>query len=140
MTNLLLTSILFGMCLSPVTDREIHEGYFSRYNLSPTAATIAYRQHVGDLPVNMSHYDGVIAVADCSMVGKDAWVYVDGIWYDMIVFDCSGHEETSLWMEQNRILGEWGYYFAERLNLLEAGGVPGMLSYDPPVHNLCGVN
>lgn len=137
MTNLILAGTLFGICMAPIVDRNEYTGYFSRYNERPTISTIAYRQSVGDLPLDLSRYDGVIAVADCMNIGNDAWIYINGQWHTMIVFDCSGHIETSIWMEQNNILGELGYHFAEEMGLLGVGGISGRLSYDPPIESTC---
>jgi hypothetical protein len=106
-----------------------YSGYFSQYDQSPTDGTIEYHQDIsGRLPQDLSAYAGVVAVKDCSLVGSDAWIWIMDsranmayAWLPVKVFDCSGHAETTEWMEQNNIIGELGYYLARDLGVLSRG-------------------
>ena len=130
MTKLLASAILLPFIIFPVPMEPfpVTSGYWSRYAEEPTLDTIHYRQAVGDLPLDLSGYAGVIAVADCKLVGRDAWIQVeDSKWLRTIIFDCSGHAETSRWMKEGRIIGELGYGLAKELGTTRRGGVPGKL-------------
>ena len=102
-------------------------GYLSQYGPQTTAGTIAYRQEVGDLPEDMSGYDGVIAVENCAHVGKDAQLSINGSpWLDVIIFDCLGRNEYN-WMQERGIIGEVGYGLAERFDFVGRGGIKGQM-------------
>lgn len=121
---LLLAMLFFSQVCSP---KDLRSGYFSQYGQSPTDGTIHYHQNKsGKLPQDMSQYVGVIAVKDCGLVGDDAWIrFTDdriedeyaGLWLPVKIFDCSGHVETTEWMNENNIIGELGYYLANDLNI-----------------------
>jgi hypothetical protein len=103
------------------------DGWLSQYDQGPTDATIAYRQKLGDIPADLSPYDGVIAVEDCGQIGKDAYLFVSGRWHRVMVFDCPGHAWTRDWMRDNNLIAEMGYYLTESLGLVGQGGIPGLL-------------
>ena len=105
----------------------VSDGWLSQYARTPTDATIAYRQEVGDIPQDLSMYEGVIAVEDCAHIGKDAYLYVAGRWRRVIVFDCLGREVQPNWMQQNNIVAEMGYYLTQELELVGQGGIPARL-------------
>ena len=70
-------------------------GWLSQYGEAPTIGTIAYRQSVGDLPLDLTPFAGFIAVADCGRIGDKGWLSIAGGPLERIaVFDCSGHIET----------------------------------------------
>ena len=103
-------------------------GYLSQYGRDPTVATIAYRQAVGDLPLDMNRYAGVIAVADCGLIGHEARLRVeDAPWQDVIIFDCSGDVATSEWMQDSRVIAELGYGLAKQHGIIGKGGIHGQL-------------
>ena len=100
--------------------------WFSQYGQAPTDGTMEYRQSVGDIPMDMSAYDGVIAVEDCANIGREAWINVDNQWRKVIAFDCLARNEYN-WMAEKNIVAELGYYLA-RLTGTEVGsGVRGNL-------------
>ena len=104
-------------------------GFASQYGKSPTDGTIVYRQSVGDLPNDISLYDGLIATNSCEHMGKEATVVIDGKSYFVVVFDCSGDAETKEWMQQNRIIFEVDYYLAERIGIIGRGGIEARLCW-----------
>lgn len=127
----------------------IKQGVFSRYDQSPTDGTIAYHQEVdGALPLDMSGYAGVVAVEDCSLVGRDAWIRITDDranpwaldqWRPVLVFDCSGHDSTSNWMAAFNILGELGYYFTEEIGMYGEYNIEGDIAFeDPALAEACG--
>ena len=102
------------------------DGWLSQYAQGPTDGTIAYRQEVGQIPEDLSGYAGVIAVEDCSHVGKDAYLYIDK-WHRVMVFDCLGRNVETNWMEENSIVAEMGYYLTKDLDLVGQGGIEARL-------------
>lgn len=127
----------------------VRQGVFSHYDQSPTDGTIDYHQTVGGaLPLDMSAYAGVVAVEDCSLVGRDAWVRITDDralpwtldqWRLVKVFDCSGHDSTSSWMAAFNILGELGYYFTEEIGMYGQYNIEGEIAFeDPALAEACG--
>ena len=118
----------------PPTPIKIDTGYFSQYGQAPTDGTIAYRQFIGQLPMDMSEYDGVIAVSDCDLIGEDAWIKINGSrWLRVITFDCAGSAQTVEWMESNNIIGELCFYLAERFAIIGQGGIRGQITFEEPI-------
>ncbi len=110
----------------PVNAGPMVTGWLSQYGEAPTVGTIAYRQSVGDLPLDLSRFDGFIATADCGLIGSTAWLSINGGRLEyVIVFDCAGHAETYEWMTTNRVIAEVDYWMAERYGL--DGGVEALL-------------
>lgn len=101
-------------------------GWLSQYSEAPTVATIDYRQRIGDLPADLGHYDGFIAVADCGRIGASAWLSIEGGALERVaVFDCAGADGSAQWMENNQIIAEVDFYTAERYAL--EGGAQAVL-------------
>ena len=147
--NLILAVFMSLSGLAPTLCKPVdaQDGYFSHYSQPPTDGTIPYHQNEsGLLPQDLHSYAGVVAVADCSLVGSDAWVYITDSrataeyryrWLPVKVFDCSGHSQTTEWMNQNNILGELGYYLAQKIGIYRNGGIEGrFLPYDPATARL----
>lgn len=142
--NLIFFILLSVQILAPTYchPRDALSGYFSHYTQSPTDGTIAYHQEVSSLlPHDMAPYKGVVAVADCSLVGQDAWIWITDqraapgytrTWLFVKVFDCSGHASTTMWMNQNNIVGELGYYLVRDIGLLHQGGIEGEIVFQDP--------
>lgn len=105
-----MTCIILIACLWQPIQAPPQTGYLSAYAQGPTDATIAYRQEVGDLPYDLSQYAVFIAVADCSLVGREATLYTAVGQLSAIVFDCAGNDGTPSWMETNRIIAEIDYW------------------------------
>jgi len=75
-----------------------------------------------NLPDPLPPTDGFIAVEDCSRIGEIVWMrYNGGDWESFLVADCSGHAETSAWMQRNNICAEVGYKTAERWGVVGRG-------------------
>jgi len=114
---------------------ETHRGTFSQYAQLPTDATLAYRISTGEVDVDdLTGAAGVVALASCDYIGDTVWIrfedYGGGRWLRVVVFDCSGHSETTKWMEENDILGEIGFHLAQELGI--EGGAIGELSFYSP--------
>lgn len=112
-------------------------GYFSQYNQRPTDATLAYRIEVGEIdPVELQQVAGVIATESCDYIGQKIWIQVEGkandSWLPVMVFDCSGHVETTEWMKESAILGELGYYLAEWLDVIGETDLRGQMTFECP--------
>lgn len=91
------------------------DGYLSAYDKNPTVYTIQYRQEVGDIPRDLSKYDGVIAVLDCGKIGQEAVLAIGEKTLSVIVFDCAGQSDGGhAWMVENNIVAEvgWGIWQA----------------------------
>lgn len=115
------------------TQFHLDYGTFSQYNRGPTDSQIWYHTQVTGLLKPGQGYQGMIAVVDCDLVGKDAWVRVKGSdWLKVFVFDCSGHVSTTRWMIDNDIPAELGWYLVEKLGLPHGVGVPGAITYQDP--------
>ena len=125
------TSLALAIVWPGPVDTITLTGYLSQYGQQPTMATIAYRQKVGDLPLDMSRFDGVIAVSDCGLIGHEARLRVeDAPWQDVIIFDCSGDVATSEWMQDSRVIAELGYGLAKQHGIIGKGGIRGKLVID----------
>ena len=68
----------------------IFTGILSAYCLWPTAATLEYRQALGQLPPDVSGYDVMLAVNDCGLIGHEATMVAGDLEFDAIIFDCTG--------------------------------------------------
>lgn len=107
--------LIFQIALGAITTRVEERGYLSRYDLVPTAATIQYRKDMGEIPHDLTPYDGVVAVYDCSRIGDEAVLEANGKEFDVMVFDCAGVADGgAAWMERNNIVAEIGYYMHEK--------------------------
>lgn len=85
-------------------------GYLSAYDKNPTVYTIKYRQEIGDIPYDLSEYDGVITVLDCGRIGQEAVLAIGEKTLDVIVFDCAGQSDGGYaWMVENNIVAEVGW-------------------------------
>ncbi len=142
--SLLTTMMIFSvLCSRPGAPHET--GLWTFYNQNPTDGTINYHQDVsGKLPQDMSPYDGVIAIAaDCSMVGKEAWIRLTdlhipieywNVWQHVVVFDCGGHQESiDNFFEPLGIIGELGFYLARDSGAMALGrAVEGDITWEDP--------
>ena len=113
----------------PVNAGPMVTGWLSQYGKAPTVGTIAYRQSVGDLPLDLTPFDGFVAVADCGRIGDTGWLSIRGGPLERIaVMDCAGDAETVSWMSSNSILAEVDYWTAERYGL--DGGDSAIIFWD----------
>ena len=112
---------------SPVcNDHELSSHWFSQYGQEPTDGTMEYRWSVGDMPLDMSLYDGVIAVEDCSRIGDVAMINIDDRWRRVMAFDCLGRDQSN-WMQEKNIIAELGFYLARKVDIEVGRGVRGFL-------------
>lgn len=111
-----MIAVLFSILLSIFPNQyRIIDGYLSAYDLTPTLATIEYRQEVGDIPDSLAGFDGVVAVQDCSLIGTPAILISQGHVLHVMIFDCAGHADGGYqWMSDNNIVGEVGYRIREK--------------------------
>ncbi len=112
---------------SPIcNDHQLSSHWFSQYGQEPTDGTMEYRRSVGDIPLDMSPYDGVLAVEDCSRIGDVAWINIDDRWRHVMAFDCLGRDEDN-WMQEKNIIAELGFYLARKADIEVGRGVRGFL-------------
>jgi len=90
-------------------------GYLSAYDKNPTVYTIEYRQSTGEIPHDLSGYDGVITVLDCGRIGQEAILAIGEKTIKTIVFDCAGQSDGGYaWMVENNIVAEVGWGIAQK--------------------------
>lgn len=105
-------------------------GVLSYYGLAPTVGTLDYRINESRQIDPYADYDFYISTKN-DYVGCEVVMFVGDEIFDGVVFDASGHIETSEWMDWDRqdylnvpiedsvfyyalIAGEIDYWFAER--------------------------
>ena len=104
---------MLAMTLQGITGVE--RGHLSAYDKTPTDATIAYRQELGQIPVDLSGYDTLVAVLNCERIGQEVHVITSRGKLNGIVFDCAGQEDGGYtWMVENNIVAEVDFYTWER--------------------------
>ena len=112
---------------SPIcNDHQLSSHWFSQYGQEPTDGTMEYRWSVGDIPLDMSLYAGVIAVEDCRRIGQEAMINVKNKWRRVMVFDCLARNEHN-WMQEKNIIAELGFYLARKAGVNVGEGVKGNL-------------
>jgi hypothetical protein len=109
--NIILLGLLAFNLLATQPSR--YEGWLSAYNQNPTVATVKYRQGTGEIPADLSPYDGVIAVLDCGLVGEDAYLHTKGGTFYVMIFDCAGNDGGYSWMIENSVVAEVDYFMWE---------------------------
>lgn len=82
-----------------------------------------------NLPAEIPDYvDGFVAVERCDRIGELITVVYGELTEIMMVADCSGHAETSLWMKRNNILLEVGHETALRWGIVGRGAQVGIVT------------
>jgi len=104
----------------------LFSGFASQYAPGVMESVVRVRQSgrtAMDLPAVLPDVDGFVAMEDCAMVGEIVYIRPKGEsrWDRFLVADCSGHAETSAWMERNKILVEFGYKAAKRYDTIGRG-------------------
>ena len=101
-------------------------GFASQYAPGVMESVVRVRQSgrtAMDLPAVLPAVDGFVAMEDCAMIGQIVYIRPKRKteWDSFLVADCSGHSETSAWMERNNILVEFGYNAAKRYGTIGRG-------------------
>lgn len=92
-----------------------NSGFLSAYDENPTVGTIAYHQNLGNIPDDLTGYDGLIVVYDCSRIGQDALLTVGDETWETLVFDCAGEADGGQdWMTSNGYVAEIDYYMWQK--------------------------
>lgn len=108
---MVIQCLTLAACLISPPPQAHESGYLSAYAQTPTDATLAYRQEVGDVPYDVSQYDVLIAVLDCRLIGDEALLYTDVGVLKALVFDCAGVSDGgALWMLENNMIAEIDFY------------------------------
>jgi len=112
---LVLTLVLFA---------RIFVGGASQYDPGVMDDTIALRQSWGEIPLDLSEFDGAVAVPECSDIGQELWCRPVGTrtWEHFIAVDCGSktdsRESDGLsgweWMVTKNVLIEMGHDTAVR--------------------------
>ena len=95
-------------------------GIASQYAPLKMESVINVRQIPGKtaytITQDLSQYDGFIAMESCDELGNEYYIRPQNTtaWEFFLVVDCSGHAETSEWMERNNIIVEVDYETAKR--------------------------
>lgn len=119
---LIFTLIVWPDYTPYVPDLEIQDGWWSQYAEEPTLWQIDYHDYQDE------EVDGFIAVLDCDLVGQYAWIKVNNSpWQYVRAFDCLGSNGNLGWWTENNIIGEIGYYLAEKFGVAGQGGVKARL-------------
>lgn len=111
---LILTSALVAEPMAQPMPTAVLDGWLSAYAQTPTDATLAIRQEWGQLPADVTAYDGYVAVLDCAMVGQDATLHTAVGSFDVLIFDCAGQADGGYdWMVDGRFVAEIDWYLWE---------------------------
>jgi len=96
--------------------------------------TIKLRQSWGQLPQDLSQWDGFAATISCDLIGETVKTRVlpigkhsskgENEWLDILITDCSGHLSTTTWMGLNDIKLEFGARTAKKMGIHRVTGVP----------------
>lgn len=104
---------MLAMTIQGITGVE--HGHLSAYDKTPTDATIAYRQELGQIPTELSGYDTLVAVLDCGRVGQEVHIVTSHGKLNGLVFDCAGQADGGYdWMVENSIVAEVDWYTWEK--------------------------
>lgn len=106
-------------------------GIASQYGPGVMPRVIQTRQRLGDLPQNISGYDGYIAVANCRYIGHTAYILPHGGELErFLVADCASKSDQQgpgddrsgyEWMTSEGIVAEVDYETARRWNTVGRG-------------------
>lgn len=113
----------FAICLAlTVMGEGCYEANASHYAPGVMLPTVELRQEWGELPADLTPYDGFVAVVDCGLIGHTLYAKPNnGGWETLLVTDCSGHVSTTVWMTENNIFGEVDYETAVRWGVVGGG-------------------
>ena len=90
-------------------------GFLSGYDQLPTDATIVHRQELDQIPQDLSDYDALIAVLDCSLIGESGNLYTEVAVLRVIVFDCAGQADGGYdWMVEGGYVAELDWYSRQK--------------------------
>jgi len=106
----------------PPVPGKIVIGWASQYGPGVMTATVRLRQVWEQVPLDLSDYDGAVAVADCSTIGGTVWLWFNGPWERFIIADCGSKSDARLydglsgyqWMVTYNVLVEVDYETAVR--------------------------
>jgi len=119
--GLLYLFIIFGHGTTDTNNQTGVEqtiyGRVSAYSKDKTDMVIHNRtgglKSVLQITTNLERYAGLIAVYDCSLIGREFHLITnDGRTFLMLAFDCAGKADGGAsWMLDNQIACEVDYYF-----------------------------
>jgi hypothetical protein len=94
------------VALLPETGETVQEGRASQYAESVMQRVVALRQGWGQLPEDVSEYDGFIAVLECTDIGKAYYIRPIGAeeWAYVLAADCASKSDR-----QSDVDGRSGY-------------------------------
>lgn len=82
-------------------------GILSAYNVTPTDATVNYYQEHEMLPLDLSQYDVLLAVDDCSLIGHEATMWANFEEFSAIIFDCAGKDGAKYFSDGGSLGTPW---------------------------------
>lgn len=99
-------------------------GIASQYSQGKMQQVIAYRQNHNQIPLNLSQYDGFVAVLEADDIGREYWIRPVGRdhWEKFLAVDCAGIADGGYaWMVNSGIIAEVDYQSAQRWNTIGRG-------------------
>lgn len=102
-------------------------GIASQYGPGRMQSVIAIRQIPGrtayTIAQDLGRFDGFMAMEDCGELGNEYYVkpVTAEAWELFLVTDCSGHAETTEWMQRNNIIIEVDHETAVRWETVGRG-------------------
>lgn len=94
-------------------------GYLSYYDDGVMKATVDIRQEWGQLPEDLSDYDGFVATLECEHIGETFHMFTYKGYYKLLVSDCAVRDDsdgTRTWMINNKIAGEINYSLSQEID------------------------
>ena len=99
----LVSALLVGLLVGslaivplPVLDPAglVEVGWASQYAPGTMERVVLYRQRLGQLPEDLSRYDGGVAVLECARIGQDVWLNFGEGWGRYLAADCASKSDA----------------------------------------------
>lgn len=130
----LLASVPPPVIPLPTPTPCITMGFASQYAVNVMEGTIRLRQGWGELPQDLSLYNGFVAVRNCTDIGKAYLIRRVGTeeWELFLAVDCASKTDRQSdtdprsgweWMRDGNLLCEVGHQTAVRWDVVDRGGV-----------------
>lgn len=121
---LMMVLMLEGPLATHPSAQQITAGLASQYAHGVMERVIVNRQRWGQLPRDLSRYDGFVAVPHARDIGREYWIRPKGgvHWERFLAVDCGGAEDGGRdWMLRNGILFEVDHTTAVRWRTVGRG-------------------
>lgn len=117
-----------------ISDPSVIVGWASQYGAGVSERVIRKRQEFNQLGSDLPPVDGFVALVTCDRLGEVVWIRPVGaeVWERFLVIDCSGHANTTSWMNSSGILAEVDHETAVRWSTVGRGIRIEMVFEDTP--------